>query len=239
MPFLQAALHAILRNQWALILYAVVSAAAGWAYAGWQWQIEWGGWSDWTPAAASAARLGADLAAVIVGALLKSIAFAMIGKDLSRPLWKMDIPLEALKRFFVFWLILDLMIITSLRLGGQLQDALPSLAALLVVLSVAVYLVYVPVGAAVMFSGRFAWEELGEAVRPLLDEFGRTLLLVAIALMQFFFIMGMRPEEGGMEWLWRTPILAAFTAALDCLIFAGAWIICMTRREAEDDDAEF
>lgn len=246
MIFLQNAIAAVQRNAVALLVYAagvlaiqILGLAAEY--------VLLGGWS--LPQETMSSRMRAmELAITLVQAPLSAavtaIAFARIGKDMDRPLWRSAGDQDALRRFFQLWLVL---ILISMALGHG-ASAAHSRESSLVVPLLLVYLVFsvltVPIGACMMFPGTVQWRELGRNLAPLGYQFPRTLLLcfltfLQVVLVQKVFEVRMDPEAGN-RWLMLTPVVTVIGAYIDCLVFAGTWLMCIEHRNTDrDNDFEF
>jgi len=175
--------------------------------------------------------LGSDVLLALGMALGQVMAFSRIGMEIDRPLWKCSGDREALRRFFVLWLMLNLAQIASYRLLDWIHlasngtQSLPMF--LLVVMPVAI--LSTPMGACVMFFGRFQWSTLGKSLVPLVNEFPKTMVLVCFAGLMFFFAQFMILNVP-QRWLW--PVLDVVFGYFECVIFSAAWLICMINREA-------
>lgn len=178
----------------------------------------------------------ADLFVAVGLAAVQAVGFARIGREMDRPLWKVEGDREAFKRFFQLWLVLDLIALSSLRMIERLVAGLddPAAAFSLLIVWVMATSAFVVFGAAVMFYGRVAREEIGAAVNTLIDEFPRTAAVwfLACAFSIFVLLPGQVP-------LWAFPLLALIDGAVTCLIFSASWLICMYHRDEDDRDTDF
>lgn len=174
-------------------------------------------------------------------AALQTVVFARMGREIDRPLWRSPDAADALRRFFQLWLILNLV---TVALDQLLQLAYRQNAEAALVFLVFLYglvvLLSIPVGACIMFSGAFEWKELGTSLAPLVQQAPRTLVLIMLNLFQILLLFelvrlrSIRAEEPAVFWTVYTlaPVAMAY---LDCVVFAGAWHLCIEHRNADQD----
>jgi len=170
-------------------------------------------------------------------AILISIVFARMGREIDRPFWKIETDREAVRRFFKLWFILFLLNILAMDLVGKMIVASPDEGQLLAVMWLVGYSFLVLIGGSIMFYGHCRKEEIAQAMSTLLNQLPLTLLA---AIVSFFF------NSLVLEIL-RTGILPDLaTPALDiiegygfCLVFAFTWLICMRNRDEESEDEDF
>lgn len=90
-----------------------------------------------------------------------------------------------------------------------------------------------------MFSGRSEWAEIPNNLAPLIHQFPRTLLLLALNFVQLLIMLELgvvlENNPDALGWVWMSVILYGVFGVCDCLVFVGTWLICMTDREAMDD----
>lgn len=179
-----------------------------------------------------------DLSSLIVTAVLyalvQSVAFARLGREMDRPFWKIETDGEAIRRFFMLWFVLDLANFAAIHLINFLvesQGVLSSAVSLFYLWMVAAACI-VPIGAAVMFHGRAGPQEVGAGLSALVGEFPRTLLIVVMALMILVLALGLQEVIPD----WAMPMLVVVDAYADFFIFASTWLLCMTHRDREEDD---
>lgn len=241
MNFLQAAMAAVQRHLPALGIYTggvMLAYALGLAV-----DLLLTGGEPVNPGAISGAErvygLIVELAQAPILAAASAVAFARIGKDLDRPLWRSPDDRDALARFFQLWLVLILLgtMLGTLYDFADAMEALP-LAVLSQLFYLLLFLVTVPVGACIMFNGPFQWRELGRALAPLGRNLPRTFVLIAINLFQLwlvFRVAALRQSGEGMQWLWISPFVILISAYLDCVVFSGTWLLCIENRNADED----
>jgi len=233
---LSQALQAVQENVRALIIYWAITVSASTVGLVANAFIE--GAAD-VPAPSApllACRLGRDVFLVVCYAFAQSIAFARFGKDIDRPLWKIAGDKEAVKRFFKLWLVLNAMVVACYELFVSALVLLDSerLAAVLFPLFALAGIVYVPVGACIMFYGRFERQGLGEGFAPLMNQWPKALVLLCANGLLFFFSLYL--IAGAQDRLWLQPIVDVIFGYFDCLIFAATWLICMADRHPPDAD---
>lgn len=174
----------------------------------------------------------------VIYALIQSVAFGRLGREMDRPFWKIETDGEAIRRFFTLWFILDLANFAAIHLISTLverQGALSSAVSLVYLWMVAAACI-VPVGAAIMFHGRAGPQELGAALGTLVGEFPRALLIVIMALMILVLVLGLQESIPD----WAMPMLVIVDAYADFFIFASTWLLCMNHRDREEDnDTDF
>ncbi len=187
-------------------------------------------------------QLGSNLALAGIWAFTQTLVFSWLGQELDRPLWRVKGLRDALARFFVLWLILNLLIIVfavnAQRLletgSGQPGGQFMAMLLLLILMQV----VAIPFGAAVMFHGELKWEELAESLSPLGRQFPATVLVMGFSgavLVILLFIV--RPLMADHQWL--RPFIEIPSGLAECVIFTATWRICIMDRDAEHADNDF
>lgn len=191
------------------------------------------------------ASLSLDLGQAVGIAALQAIAFARIGSEMDRPLWKHGGAADAMRNFFSLWLIIALIFFAISQLQWSfyqqgLQDAvialeLPRLFWLCI---------SVPVGVCIMYGGALKWEEVPERLSPLLHLFPRAMIAFLLGFTQYFlYELAVQLLSPPMREL--IPVRVAIQVPiifLECLIFAVTWLICMEYRdtaEEREDDFDF
>ena len=180
-----------------------------------------------------------DIAGVAVIALAQTIAFSRIGRDVDRPMWRIEDDWEALKRFYGLWLLLGLASIAILRIVDIIATTTEedSAGLVLFMLWLTIAALIVPFGSAVMFYGQVRRQEIGEAVSTMFRHFQYILLFAIIGI--FFGIM-ISDLQSTLP-LWARPALAIANGYLECLLFAAMWLVCIYHRDHIDrpDDQDF
>jgi hypothetical protein len=184
---------------------------------------------------------GTDLFVATATAATQCLAFAVLGKAIDRPVWRIGGPVEALQRFFTLWFGLNLVQVAIIRV----QVAAYSIwgqggpGTFLWGLVFASSIIAIPFGAAVMFHGKLVWSELSEAMQPIF-RFGSQVTALCIATLAVLIaILSMR--QTALETPWIQPGLHIIFALWQCVVFTGIWLLCITNRESpmEDDDFDF
>ncbi len=193
-------------------------------------------------------RFASDLFIAAGIAAASAIAFARMGCEIDRPMWKVKNDLAALNRFFVLWFIIGLLMLTFLRLLERFAgpDPVGGVADALRMAFFLWWLVAVPFGACVMFSGRLQWSNLADDLKPLAGQFRLTLLILFVNFLSFvgyllvIDFLATRPELQSKIWL--SALIDVPFCLVDCFVFAGTWLICMEHRrriEEERDHIDF
>jgi len=181
-----------------------------------------------------------NLFLVFAAALAQSIAFARLGKDIDRPLWKISGDLEAIKKYLPLWAGLNAIVILIQVLTGWSISTFGGSPAsgFLFIATVLAMILYIPAGAALMFIRTPEWTHLPEAVRPLFRQFPKTLVILALTgvlyLLQISLIAGTEDQP------WLRPLVDIAFAYFDCVIFSAVWLVFMYDRQApEEVDLDF
>lgn len=190
----------------------------------------------WLPAAA----LSLELLVYAGMAALTAAFFTLIGKELGKPLWKVESAGEGVRRFFMPWYLLLLITLLVARLAALGAGTAGESAAMSMLFLGVPFLsaLIVPVGAGVMFQMHFDWRELGEALAPLIRQSGSIVMLVLIGSLAYFFLTAgtlfTPPQQIAAH-----ATLDALWAAMDCLLFVGTWLACQHDRDNPDADYDF
>jgi len=176
-----------------------------------------------------------QVAFAALAATFQAGVFAFLGRELDKPLWKCEDTREAVRRFFMPWFTINL--IAYAILMGEVRAAEAESEGLFLLSELGLMVVYmlaIPVGACVMFYGRFRWSEVPAALTPLAAQ---ARLTIGIALVG---MLGYLCHAFYLECLVRgywTPILGPaliqmpFTA-IELVQFAAAWELCRLNRDA-------
>lgn len=181
------------------------------------------------------ADIGLDIVDGIAWAIAQCIAFAWIGRNIDKPNWKVATAGESLKRFFGFWLLLDLTLVLVFRFF-QFSVAAGVDPAVALWLPILYASGTITMGAAIMFYQRVGTEEIGQALRTLGHQFPRTLLVVCMAGAGFIFLSMLQPMTS--KFPLALPLISILDSVLDCFIFSCTWILCMYYREASENDSD-
>ena len=177
-------------------------------------------------------QFGLDVFLVVAYSLAQCIAFARMGKEMDRPLWKVADDREAIRRFFKLWVALNAALLALLRLSEWTHVILDNeeLASVFFTLFTFAGVVHLPAGACIMFFGRFEWHKLGECLSPLANEWPKTLVVLFLSGFLLFLSFYLIAATGSQKWL--RPLIDIILGYFDCLIFAAVWLICITDRDS-------
>jgi hypothetical protein len=182
-------------------------------------------------------QYAADVLLAFFIAVVQAIVFARMGREIDRPLWKVKGDWDAVRRFFPLWFLLSLLQITLLRLLDNFGETAAGILCLMGFF--VLFLLYVPLGSCIMFTGNLRWGELPDSLAPLRRQWPYALivlglngvqLLLLMEFLRFLAIHGSRDKWIGLE-----LGLDAVLSSLDCLVFAATWLICMTDRNTAED----
>jgi len=174
----------------------------------------------------SVAHIFFDLLSSAVYAVFYTIFFGLLGKELDKPIWKYGSAIDTLKRFFLPWFIMVLGIVTLVRMQegiirlGYEADMFLSIEVIILFM----YLFSVPIGASIMFIGRFQWSLLGEAITPLWQLFSLTWLVLLINFGQYMLLQTMLYSLQSMSI--HTPIAMAIIDMPHTLLNILAFVMC-------------
>jgi hypothetical protein len=186
-----------------------------------------------------AAGTDAFLAAACAAA--QTVVFSRFAKDMDRPLWRMRDDREALRRYFLLWLILNGIIYLLFLLSSDLpllldnEDA-GAIPRWLLLFALAVY---IPLGAGMMFQQTTDWRKMTEGLAPYGRQFGKILLVCCFSAILFLLHLTLLIEGLASQPLLRVAV-EVILCYFDCAIFCAAWVICMhDRQNPEDSSFEF
>jgi len=199
------------------------------------------------PAWYIASHLVADIALACLISVLQACANARLGADIDRPLWKCLDDREAVARYAVIWVMLNLFYFTLMQLQSSMFDqGQVAMASLFSLFALTWNLIYVPVGVCFMHHGGVKDLRLSEALMPLLHFLPRTLLVAGLGFLQlilFELLLSSVPEAmRGLPWV-IAPINIPIIY-LECLGLAIIWNTCAEYRAVaaahqDDDDFDF
>jgi hypothetical protein len=201
------------------------------------------------PATTNLCAVGIQLAGAAVASLGCSVAFSMMGRDIDHPMWRISGSGEAIRRYFGLWFLLvlvDVVLVQALQLAHDLWP-MGGAAGIVSLMRMAINAAIIPVGASIMFLGRPHFGNLGEAIAPLFRQFPKSLVLMALGvfiLSLFHVVLGVllltEPAPSIPMIMAAGAVLSVIGAYFDCVVFAGAWIICMIDRDTtEEQDIGF
>lgn len=196
--------------------------------------------------AVSLMHLGLALYLAVASSAVQAIFFAALGVEIARPVWKCKGWRDALRRFFIPWLILNLLLITIIDISARMINAEQTdLATILELLLIAVHIASIPVGCAIMFWGGLDWHDLPSAMAPLGRFFQWTLLPLGIALLQYGLIEAryMVLEGNDLITLVSFSVTDIPIVLMDIFIFTLVWRIClhnqMNPKDVDEDPIDF
>lgn len=191
------------------------------------------------------AEAGMDLLILIGIAAIQAVAFAAMGREIDRPLWKCEDAMEALRNFFPIWLMVSLIMLAITRIEVSLahrglDEALQTMLLPHLFWSGA----YMPLGVCIMYGGRLVWSEIPGRLAPLLHVLPKAVTAFLLGIMQFFIwlsVIPLIPKSAVMSTLY-VALLNVALLLLECLAFAVMWHACMESRDTapeRDDDFDF
>jgi len=184
--------------------------------------------------------LGETAIMLVAIGLVQAVVFSRLGRNIDRPLWKLEGDLAGIRRYFALWLGLNAAG-TALELAAVWSHAeleLDGLAAILLLCHALVIVAHIPIGAAIMFLGPFEWGKLSECLRPLWRQLPLTAVVVLFNATWFVLFYFLSQKTEPLPWL-RPALYVAF-GYVDCVVFAATWYICMfDRQEPEALDLDF
>ena len=193
------------------------------------------------PPWASSVDLVIQVVYVVLYSLLLAVVFARLGKDIDRPLWKCQGARDAIRRFFVLWLIINLYFLMLYRLQrvAMLNDG-EDVALFIELLVMTSYIVAYPAGACVMYMGKLDWAQLGQGLKPLARKFDLAFPILAVNFAGYVLLtVGMFAGAGLSSIPARValPAVLNFSMALiDCFVFCAMWRVCMINRDDPDTE---
>jgi len=185
-------------------------------------------------------EMGLDAFLVFCYAAAQAVAFSQLGKEIDRPLWKIADYREALRRYFPLWMALNGAVIVLNLLAFVVPPLIDNeeFGRLPFWLLVFASATYIPVGAAIMFCRKFEWRKPGEALAPLRRQFPKTLIVLCLNGLLFFFFLSLMVQTASQKWI--RPIIDIIFGYFDCVVFSATWLICMLDRQApEKVDLDF
>jgi len=182
-----------------------------------------------------------DVSFAALWAVIQTVTFALIGRDIDRPVWKCTGASEALKRYFKIWFVINLLVILMQSLRGSMMRS--EMEGPLEFLIMVTFLFTTPYGAALMHQGIHTAEDMGEALRTLFFS-GRLLVqLLLVGLLQFVLYLAAMISilDAGPGTLLATLVSVLTnlpSGILDCLLFVMAWKLAMLHREARMNERD-
>ena len=200
------------------------------------------------PAWVPLVKLLMDLVFVSIITVTQCIIFMRFGRVIDNPLWKCEDDKEALARFFVLWLMLNLFLnlINQFEEKAILNES-ADLSAFLNVIFIGGVIFLIPVGTSIMHWGRLEWSEVGVALRAITRHFEKTLPVLMLGFLSFLLapilFLILSPIHGQLNLKLLVPTLAIIIpAAIELLAFTVMWQVCMIHRDTppeENNDFDF
>lgn len=235
MDLIHDAMNAVQRNWRALVIYAAIIVVVSTGVNAANTYVGVPEENPYSEPGLVAYAVVANLILVFGSALAQSVAFSRLGKDIDRPLWKISGDLEAIRRYLPLWAGLNAMIILTKVLAGWYRYTFgPSpFSNLLFLLALVVVVLYIPVGAGLMFMKTADWTHIVEAIRPLIRRYPKTLVVIVFTLV--LFVLQLTLIEGTKEAVWLRPLVDLAFAYFDCVIFSAVWLIIMFDRQTPEE----
>jgi hypothetical protein len=170
-------------------------------------------------------------------AFAQALAFPMLGREIDKPLWKIQSTPSIIFQFFSFWLTLNFLLLTIdllISLSGISND--DKFSIYLWWLMSAAFLV--PFGSTVMFYGQTGWQEIKQAITTI---FGQFPYYMGITFLTFFFYLIFVQLHSLNLPIWGTAGLQTLSTTIDCIVFSFCWEVCKKHRDEQEtmDDIDF
>jgi hypothetical protein len=175
----------------------------------------------------------------VIYSVLQAVGFAFVGRTIDRPLWRCDTALEALKRFYITWLLLNLGLYLFMRLIGLAslwENA--DLFGFLSLLLAFYYALYIPVGGALMYASRLKQYTVGEALAPLGRRIGATLVVMLLMFVGYVvnLMLAVIQRDNLLIDVINHGAFSFLMAWIELVAFAAVWLLCMDDRAADMTD---
>lgn len=189
--------------------------------------------------------VGSRIVLVAFIAVADTICFSRIGREVDKPYWRVTDDREAFSRFYRLWLLLGLgnLVygqIIERTVGGNEERA----GAFFLGVSYLIWIVLLhALGAAIMFQGRVARDEVSEAFAVLGRHAAQVMALCLFGIMAGILLAGthssmMTAELPLLFELTAGALLAAIDGYVSCLLFAFMWLVCRYDRDHFERDRE-
>ncbi len=248
MRIIRDAIEAVQENLSALLIYVALTVGTQVGRLAFYVAEKKGVFGEVSEAGLGPYSIALDLLLCISFGVAMAIAFSMMGKKIDQPLWKIAGAREALRRFFALWFAISLIAIAAQQATGALATGgIPQIAiGVQFVVVLPILLLAIPVGGCVMFYGKLEWANVGEILAPLGRQFPMTMMLVLLNLFQYLLsdvVMSLDAGAGAQPdavmTLFKGAALAVIGGYIDCVVFAGTWLLCMADRDTERDEGDF
>jgi len=242
LDLLRDAFQSLRRNRISVLAYFLGSAAIVTVYRGVLQTLRNHSVMDPPPPWLAIVTIGADVLLAAAVSALQAVLFAQIGKEIDRPLWKCNGSRDALQRFFMPWFIINLLMLMLIKLQFQAVQAANNEIALLVeFFQLALFLLFIPLGACVMYAGRLNWRELPENLLPVARVYPPMLFVFLLGAAQYIYhraVFLLLPAPL-LESLLVSAFLDVPPLLADCLTFAAMWRVCMLYRDMAPEDTDY
>jgi hypothetical protein len=189
--------------------------------------------------------IGSRIVLVALIAVADTIVFSRIGREVDKPYWRVADDREAFVRFYRLWLLLGLANlvygqIIERAVGGNEERA----GAFFLGVSYLIWIVLLhALGAAIMFLGGVARDEVSEAFAILGRHAPRVMGLCLFGIMAGILLAGthtwMMTAEMPLPFeLTAGALLAAIDGYVSCLLFVYIWLVCRYDRDHFERDRE-
>ena len=182
-----------------------------------------------------------DLLSSAASAACYAIFLGLLGKELDKPVWKYGSTAESLKRFFLPWFIMFFGLVALIRMQeGIIRSGNGTETLLAIEMLILFMLLFsIPVGAGIMFSGRFQWSLLGVAITPFWQLFSFTWVVLLVKFGQYllFQIMLVSIQFMPVQTPFAMAIINMPLTLLDMLAFAMCWEILKIHRSMDLDES--
>jgi hypothetical protein len=173
-------------------------------------------------------------------ALLQCYFFARLGREMDRPLWKVTGG-RAVREFLSLWLglnLVDVSLVTAYLFLAP-RESTQGLAMAFLLVSLAWLGVKTPLGACIMFFGRFSAETLRESLAPIARQTAEAGLVIYAGVLFYVLVYGFFLMVVVGNWWYLSFPAALIAAGVDCLLFTSAWYVCMIDRDTPDEDDDY
>lgn len=190
--------------------------------------------------ASFAALLALEVVVAVLFSLAQCIAFARFAREMDYPIWRIGSDRDAVRLFFKPWIALNLLYLIPLVSASWAYEVLGNedMAGSFSLLGLFATVVYIPIGACIMFFGAVERPSTAECLAPLTRQFPKTLVVLLLSAAVVFMCQLMFGLTRSQEWL--HPLIFIIFGYFDCVIFTAVFLVCMLDRQApEDIDSDF
>lgn len=192
-------------------------------------------------------NLAADIALACLISVLQACSYARLGSDIDKPLWKCKSDQEAIARYAVIWVMLNLLYFALLQIKDTLGiRGFESYSGVMDLFALIWNLLYVQIGVCLMHHGGLKDLKWSEALMPMFHFLPRTLLVAGLGFLQLvlFQSLVLGIPEAMREVPWVIALVNVPLIYLECLSVAIMWIACAEYRQiaaeqSNEDDFDF